>query len=57
LTNLHAMLIVILIWAVIGLHGLGVLPRAIDYAITYVYEQPCDCTTDIDCQERCGGEY
>ena len=59
MTNLHAMLIVILIWAVIALHGLGILPNAIDYAITYAIEQPveCDCHTDMECQERCGGEY
>lgn len=57
MTNFQAMIIVILIWAAIRLHGLGILPNAVDNAITYVYEYPCDCHTDIECQERCGGEY
>jgi len=58
LTNLQAMLIVIFIWLAIAMHALGVLPHAVDHAIMYVYEQPtCDCSTDMECQERCGGEY
>ena len=43
LTNAHAMLIVILIWAVIAMHALGILPNAIDNAITYMYSEQHTC--------------
>lgn len=51
------MLIVIIIWLTIAMAGLGVLPHMVDTLTTHqrVITQPCDCDTDMNCMERCGG--
>ena len=50
--NLHAMLIVILIWLTIILHSTGALPTAIDNATDYFYS----AHTDTECMDRFGGD-
>jgi len=52
MTNFHAMLIVILIWLTIILHGTGALPTAIDNATDYFYS----AHTDTECMDRFGGD-
>lgn len=52
MTNFHAMLIVIIIWLTIILHGTGVLPNAIDNAANYFYS----AHTDTECMALYGGD-
>lgn len=39
---------------IVALPWLAAIPIAL--ALAYVPAEPCDCTTDSDCMQKCGGD-